>query len=71
MHMSFLWYLTQVFKTENEDKDIKNFIKHIDKWTNFSPKTTLRDSSCILFMMLLDVLEQNTQASEHFNKIEI
>ena len=35
MHMSFLWYLTQVFKTENEDKDIKNFIKHIDKWTNF------------------------------------
>ena len=39
--------------------------------SSLSPKTNLKESSCILFMMLLDVIEQSTQVSEHFNKIWI
>ena len=36
-----------------------------------SPKITFRESLCILLIMSLDLLEQNTQVSGHFGKIGI
>ena len=35
MHQSFWWYQTEVSKAEDEDKDIKSFVKHVHQWVIF------------------------------------